>query len=60
VYGHLSTIRGILQAEVQAGEQIGQVGMTGRATGSHLHFEVRRKGSATDPFPLLAAGREKR
>jgi murein DD-endopeptidase MepM/ murein hydrolase activator NlpD len=60
VYGHLSTIRGILKAEVQAGEQIGQVGMTGRATGSHLHFEVRRKGSATDPFPLLAAGREKR
>lgn len=59
VYGHLSSIRAMLKGEVQAGEQIGQVGRTGRATGAHLHFEVRRKGSATDPFPLLAAAREK-
>ena len=59
VYGHLSSIRAMVKGEVQAGEQIGQVGRTGRATGPHLHFEVRRKGSATDPFPLLAAAREK-
>ena len=59
VYGHLSSIRAMVRGEVQAGEQIGQVGRTGRATGPHLHFEVRRKGSATDPFPLLAAAREK-
>jgi murein DD-endopeptidase MepM/ murein hydrolase activator NlpD len=60
VYGHLSSIRATLRGEVQAGEQIGQVGRSGRATGPHLHFEVRRKGSATDPFPLLAAARGKR
>jgi murein DD-endopeptidase MepM/ murein hydrolase activator NlpD len=60
VYGHLSAIHGILKEDVQAGQEIGLVGRTGRATGPHLHFEVRRKGSATDPFPLLAAAREKR
>lgn len=60
VYGHLSAIHGTLKGNVQAGQEIGLVGRTGRATGPHLHFEVRRKGSATDPFPLLAAAREKR
>ncbi len=60
VYGHLSSIRAIIGREVGAGQEIGSVGRTGRATGSHLHFEVRRKGSTTDPFPLLAMARGKR
>jgi len=60
VYGHLSSIRAILGGQVGAGQEIGAVGMTGRATGSHLHFEVRKKGSTTDPFPLLAMARGKR
>jgi murein DD-endopeptidase MepM/ murein hydrolase activator NlpD len=60
VYGHLSAIRAMLGGEVRAGQEIGAVGMTGRATGSHLHFEVRKKGSTTDPFPLLAMARGKR
>lgn len=60
VYGHLSSIRVTFAEEVGAGQQIGTVGRTGRATGSHLHFEVRRKGSTTDPFPLLAIARGKR
>ncbi len=57
VYGHLSSVRVILDQKVGAGAEIGRVGRTGRATGSHLHFEVRRKGNATDPFPLLAVAK---
>ena len=57
VYGHLSAVRVTLHSKVEAGCEVGRVGSTGRATGSHLHFEVRRKGGATDPYPLLAAAK---
>jgi len=38
---------------VQAGEEIGKVGATGRAHGTHVHFEVRVNGRAIDPKPYL-------
>jgi murein DD-endopeptidase MepM/ murein hydrolase activator NlpD len=38
---------------VRAGQVIGQVGRTGRASTYHLHFEVRRDGRAHDPLQLL-------
>ena len=49
LYGHLSKIVVGAGQEVFAGEKIGEVGRTGVAIGSHLHFEVRR-GSGEDYF----------
>lgn len=48
-YGHLSRV--LVQAGqfVRQGMVIGLVGQTGRATGNHLHFEVRDLGRAVDP-----------
>lgn len=52
-YGHLNEIRIRKGQQVPAGEVIGTVGKTGRTTGPHLHFEVRRGGTAYDPEEYL-------
>jgi len=49
LYAHLSKITVEAGKNVLAGEQIGEVGQTGVAIGSHLHFEVRR-GNVEDYF----------
>jgi len=48
-YAHLSRISVRAGTCVVAGNQIGRVGASGRATGPHLHFELRLRGAAIDP-----------
>ncbi|WP_428560127.1 MAG: peptidoglycan DD-metalloendopeptidase family protein [Solidesulfovibrio sp. DCME] len=55
VYGHLRTASVKAGDVVAAGEKIAEVGSTGRSTGPHLHFELRRDGETVDPKTLLAA-----
>jgi murein DD-endopeptidase MepM/ murein hydrolase activator NlpD len=57
VYGHLQEALVSLNQEVSSGMVIGKVGTTGRTTGAHLHFEIRRKGSTRDPLPLIRIDR---
>jgi murein DD-endopeptidase MepM/ murein hydrolase activator NlpD len=48
-YAHLRRIHVEAGDFVPAGALVGEVGSSGRATGPHLHFEVRRGGDALDP-----------
>jgi murein DD-endopeptidase MepM/ murein hydrolase activator NlpD len=56
-YGHLSAFIVKKGDMVDTGTPIGRVGSTGRSTGPHLHFEVRRNNVAVNPEPFLDLGR---
>jgi murein DD-endopeptidase MepM/ murein hydrolase activator NlpD len=53
LYGHSSQLFVSEGQTVQRGQQIAAVGSTGLSTGPHLHFEVRRDGTPTDPAVFL-------
>lgn len=53
-YGHLSRINVRQGQSVTVGQLIGKVGSTGRSTGPHLHYEVRRNGRAVNPKQYLS------
>ncbi len=52
-YGHLSKYAVKVGDTVKRGQVIGYVGATGRATGSHLHYEILANGQRIDPLRLL-------
>ena len=53
-YGHLAEFAVSVGDTVQRGDVIGYVGATGRATGYHVHYEVRTANRTIDPMRLLA------
>ncbi|NND21075.1 MAG: peptidoglycan DD-metalloendopeptidase family protein [Silicimonas sp.] len=57
-YAHLSKIRVKVGQRVSRGERIGDMGNTGRSTGTHLHYEVRVGSKATNPMKYIKAARD--
>lgn len=53
LYAHFDKILVAEGQRVHQGEVIGAMGRTGRATGVHLHFEIRKNRGPIDPLPLL-------
>lgn len=50
---HLASVSVRAGQRVEAGDVLGKEGSTGKSTGSHCHFEVRRVNQSIDPAPLL-------
>ncbi len=50
LYGHMLRIKARVGQEVKRGELIGYVGITGKSTGPHCHYEVHRNGYPVDPI----------
>ena len=55
-YAHLSQVLVKVGDHVETDGPVGLSGTTGRSTGPHLHYEVRRDGKAIDPMRFLTAG----
>jgi murein DD-endopeptidase MepM/ murein hydrolase activator NlpD len=55
-YAHLKRIKAARGERVRRGDTLGTVGASGRASGSHLHYEVLRDGVPVDPRPFLGGG----
>lgn len=57
VYAHLSVVRVKVGDRIARGDRIGDMGSTGRSTGTHLHYEVRVGGKPVNPLKYIEAAR---
>lgn len=57
-YGHMRKLRVEKGDEVDLGHQVGDMGKTGRVTGTHLHYEVWFDGKVRDPMPFMKAAND--
>jgi len=54
-YAHLSAINVKVGERVSRGDRIGDMGNSGRSTGTHLHYEIRIGGRAVNPMTFIKA-----
>ncbi len=52
-YAHLSSFNVLVGQQVRRGDTIGNVGVSGRSTGPHVHYEVRINGAPVNPMRYL-------
>ena len=55
-YAHLSAFHVVEGQRVSRGDRIGDMGNTGRSTGTHLHYEIRESGTPINPMNYITAG----
>jgi murein DD-endopeptidase MepM/ murein hydrolase activator NlpD len=55
LYAHLSQVRVEVGQRVSRGERIGDMGNSGRSTGTHLHYEVHLNGTPVNPMTFIKA-----
>lgn len=58
VYAHASEVLARVGDIVQEGQAIARLGSTGRSTGPHVHYEVRRNGTPVNPAAYIAGTRK--
>ena len=54
-YGHMRKLSVKKNEQVELGQKLGEMGKTGRATGTHLHYEVWFNDKVRDPMPFMKA-----